>query len=79
MIEGEGSNTQSKAKSWLYKYPEESHELLKILTSVIIEYLVEQICAGAQVSFSFTIFTFKIFLLFLNKRWYNYLNRMLVV
>ena len=50
MIEGEGSNTQSKAKSWLYKYPEESHELLKILTSVIIDYLVEQICAGAQVS-----------------------------
>jgi uroporphyrinogen decarboxylase len=49
MIEGEGSSTHSKAKSWLYKYPEESHELLKILTSVVIDYLVEQICAGAQV------------------------------
>lgn len=48
MIEGGGSDTKSKAKKWLYKYPEESHELLKILTNVIIEYLVEQVCAGAQ-------------------------------
>ena len=50
MIEGEGSTTHSKPKSWLYKYPEESHELLKILTNVIIDYLVEQIAAGAQVN-----------------------------
>lgn len=49
MIEGGGSQTQSKAKAWLYKYPEESHELLKILTNVIIDYLVEQVVAGAQV------------------------------
>ena len=49
MIEGGGSTTQSKAKQWLYKYPEQSHELLKILTNVIVDYLVEQICAGAQV------------------------------
>lgn len=49
MIEGGSSTTQSKAKAWLYKYPEESHELLKILTNVIIDYLVEQVCAGAQV------------------------------
>jgi uroporphyrinogen decarboxylase len=48
MIEGGGGETKSKAKSWLYKYPEESHELLKILTNVIIDYLVEQVCAGAQ-------------------------------
>jgi uroporphyrinogen decarboxylase len=48
MIEGGGSTTQSKAKKWLYKYPEESHELLKILTSIIIDYLVEQVVAGAQ-------------------------------
>lgn len=50
MIEGGGSPTQSKAKAWLYKYPEESHELLKILTNVIVDYLVEQIVAGAQVN-----------------------------
>lgn len=49
MIEGGSSTTQSKAKEWLYKYPEESHELLKIITNVVIDYLVEQICAGAQV------------------------------
>lgn len=48
MIEGGGSDTKSKAKGWLYKYPEESHELLKILTNLIIDYLVEQVCAGAQ-------------------------------
>jgi len=48
MIEGGGSDTKAKAKAWLYKYPEESHELLKILTNVITEYLVEQVCAGAQ-------------------------------
>jgi uroporphyrinogen decarboxylase len=60
MIEGEGSSTHSKAKSWLYKYPEESHELLKILTSVIIDYLVEQICAGAQVNINFVLFTYEI-------------------
>ena len=48
MIEGGSSSTHSKAKAWLYKYPEESHELLKILTNVVVEYLVEQVCAGAQ-------------------------------
>ncbi len=53
MIEGGGSPTQSKAKAWLYKYPEESHELLKILTNVISDYLVEQVVAGAQVSLYF--------------------------
>ncbi len=50
MIEGGGSTTQSKAKAWLYKFPEASHELLKILTNVISDYLVEQVVAGAQVS-----------------------------
>jgi uroporphyrinogen decarboxylase len=48
MIEGKGSKTQSKAKRWLYQHPYESHELLAILTKVIVEYLVEQVKAGAQ-------------------------------
>ena len=35
MIEGGGSPTLSKAKSWLYRYPENSHQLLKALTEVL--------------------------------------------
>merc|ERR1712137_539718 len=48
MIEGEGSKTFSKAKSWLYRHPEESHQLLQTLTDVIVEFLVEQAKHGAQ-------------------------------
>ncbi|XP_046392994.1 uroporphyrinogen decarboxylase [Ischnura elegans] len=48
MIEGGGSKTMSKAKSWIYQHPESSHELLKILTDVTVDYLVEQAVAGAQ-------------------------------
>ncbi|XP_069794969.1 uroporphyrinogen decarboxylase [Narcine bancroftii] len=48
MIEGGGSNTMSKAKRWLYQYPVACHKLLKILTNVIIDYLVGQVTAGAQ-------------------------------
>ncbi|KAJ8950388.1 hypothetical protein NQ314_007927 [Rhamnusium bicolor] len=48
MIEGGGSKTLSKAKKWLYAYPEVSHQLLGLLTDVIIDYLIMQIEAGAQ-------------------------------
>lgn len=48
MIEGGGSNTHSKAKRWLYQHPEASHILLKMLTDVIVEYLLGQVAAGAQ-------------------------------
>ena len=48
MIEGGGSKTLAKAKRWLYQHPEASHALLKILTDVNVEYLVEQVRAGAQ-------------------------------
>lgn len=48
MIEGGGSKTMSKAKKWLYKYPEESKKLLQLLTDVIVKYLIEQVKAGAQ-------------------------------
>ena len=43
MIEGGGSKTMSKAKKWLYREPESSHKLLKLLTKVIIDYLIEQV------------------------------------
>jgi len=49
MVEGGGSKTFSKAKSWLYLYPNESKELLQRITDVIVEYLIGQVRAGAQV------------------------------
>jgi uroporphyrinogen decarboxylase len=51
MIEGGGSKTMSKAKSWLYKNPEASRQLLDLLTNVIVDYMVGQVQAGAQVNF----------------------------
>lgn len=49
MIEGGGSKTLAKAKSWLWKYPKESHALLQRITDIAIEFLVGQVKAGAQV------------------------------
>lgn len=49
MIEGGGSKTLSKAKKWLYAHPQESHQLLTLLTNTIIDYLVMQAEAGAQI------------------------------
>jgi len=48
MIEGGASKTYSKAKRWLYMYPEESKKLLQLLADVVVDYLVEQVHAGAQ-------------------------------
>jgi len=48
MIQGGGSSTMAKARSWLYKYPEDTHKLLQMITDVIVDYLVLQVKAGAQ-------------------------------
>lgn len=48
MIEGGGSKTLSKAKAWLYQYPSASKQLLDILTNAVVDYLVMQASAGAQ-------------------------------
>ncbi|KAF8665585.1 hypothetical protein AX16_000042 [Volvariella volvacea WC 439] len=48
MIEGGGSKTLQKAKSWLYKYPEESKALITRIADVCVDFLVGQIKAGAQ-------------------------------
>lgn len=48
MIEGGGSQTMSKAKSWLNEHNEESHKLLSLLTDTTIEYFEMQVKAGAQ-------------------------------
>jgi uroporphyrinogen decarboxylase len=48
MVEGTGSKTFSAAKSWLFRYPEASHALLQRLTDLLVDFLVRQIDAGAQ-------------------------------
>lgn len=50
MIEGGGSKTLQYAKSWIFKYPEDSNHLLQRITNVCIDFLVMQVKAGAQVS-----------------------------
>jgi len=48
MIEGGGSRTLTKSKAWLYRYPEESIQLLSQLAEIVVTYLVEQVKSGAQ-------------------------------
>jgi uroporphyrinogen decarboxylase len=48
MIEGGGSKTLQKAKSWLYLHPLESKDLLQRIAEVCVEFLVGQVKAGAQ-------------------------------
>ncbi|KAF8979851.1 Uroporphyrinogen decarboxylase in heme biosynthesis [Entomortierella lignicola] len=48
MIEGGGSKTLSKAKEWIFKHPQASHELLGRITDVAVDFLVGQVRAGAQ-------------------------------
>jgi uroporphyrinogen decarboxylase len=50
MIEGGGSKTLQKSKTWLFKYPEESKQLIHRIAEVCVDYLVAQVQAGAQVS-----------------------------
>lgn len=49
MIDGSSSAPLPKARRWLVQYPEASRQLLKLLTTKIINYLVAQVKAGAQV------------------------------
>jgi uroporphyrinogen decarboxylase len=49
MIEGGGSKLFRFAKEWLFKYPEASHELLQRITDVAVEFLAQQVVAGAQI------------------------------
>ncbi|KAI0034410.1 uroporphyrinogen decarboxylase [Vararia minispora EC-137] len=48
MVEGGGSKTFQKAKTWLFKWPEESKALLMRIADVCVDYLVGQVRAGAQ-------------------------------
>lgn len=53
MVEGGSSKTYQKAKTWLFKYPEESKVLLRRIADICVNFLVGQVKAGAQVSFFF--------------------------
>ncbi|KAJ6516245.1 Uroporphyrinogen decarboxylase [Mycena sanguinolenta] len=48
MIEGGGSKTFQKVKTWIFKYPEESKALLMRIADVCVDFLVGQVKAGAQ-------------------------------
>ncbi|VDD83973.1 unnamed protein product [Mesocestoides corti] len=48
MIEGGASKTLAKSKRWLYTDANASHRLLGLLTRVIVDHLVQQAVAGAQ-------------------------------
>ncbi|KAJ6627484.1 uroporphyrinogen decarboxylase [Mycena sp. CBHHK59/15] len=48
MIEGGGSKTFQKVKSWIFKYPKESKALLMRIADVCVDFLVGQAKAGAQ-------------------------------
>lgn len=48
MIEGGGSKMFIHAKTWIFKYPTESKRLLERITEVCIEFLAQQVVAGAQ-------------------------------
>lgn len=48
MIEGKSGTNHVEAKKWLFNHVEASHVLLKRITDVVIDYLVGQVKAGAQ-------------------------------
>lgn len=48
MVEGGGSKSYRRARSWLYRHPEASKALLQRITDVVAEYLIRQVEAGAQ-------------------------------
>ena len=50
MVEGGGSKIFKEVKTWIYKYPKASKELLQKIAEVCVEYLALQVQAGAQVS-----------------------------
>lgn len=49
MVEGGGSTMFTKSRRWVFQYPQETHRLLDMLTNILCEFLLGQICAGAQI------------------------------
>ncbi|KAF2261838.1 uroporphyrinogen decarboxylase [Lojkania enalia] len=48
MVEGGGSKMFIQAKTWIFRYPEESKALLQKIAELCVEYLALQVQAGAQ-------------------------------
>lgn len=48
MVEGGGSKIFKEVKTWIYRYPEESQALLRKIAKICVDYLAEQVIAGAQ-------------------------------
>lgn len=51
MVEGGGSKLFVQTKTWIYKYPQASKDLLQKIAEVCVEYLALQVQAGAQASY----------------------------
>jgi uroporphyrinogen decarboxylase len=49
MVEGGGSKMFIQAKTWVFKYPEETKAMLQKIAEACVEYLALQVQAGAQV------------------------------
>jgi uroporphyrinogen decarboxylase len=49
MVEGGGTKLFREAKTWIYKYGEESKKLLLKISEICVEYLALQVAAGAQI------------------------------
>ena len=49
MVEGGGSKLFIQSKTWVFKYPQESKDLLSKIAKLCVEYLALQVKAGAQI------------------------------
>ena len=49
MVEGGSSTAFTKSRKWIFAYPEATKQLLDKITKVVCDFLLAQICAGAQV------------------------------
>lgn len=48
MVEGGGSKMFKEVKTWIYKYPDATKALLQKIAELCVDYLAEQVIAGAQ-------------------------------
>ncbi|EOD52211.1 Uroporphyrinogen decarboxylase (URO-D) [Neofusicoccum parvum] len=48
MVEGGGSKMFKEVKTWIYKYPDATKALLQKIAELCVDYLAQQVIAGAQ-------------------------------